>query len=166
MNNIKNIEKLTYEEISCISEIAKKLAKLPEHEQEKLYYIFKGMKLAGNQTATYSKGDVKAMEYGKAYDYIYSQISELINEFHISDEKSEEQKNNAINFAIKFLFELLTAATLVMIYPQNSVLREEFAVLINDARLDLLHSDLMENRQVAEKLLLKMENTVKDNAKL
>lgn len=46
--NEKNTEKLTREDETRAAKIARIAAKLPEREQEKIYYMLKGIELAGN----------------------------------------------------------------------------------------------------------------------
>lgn len=48
MNENKKNEKLTREEENHSVKIARIVAQLPEREQEKIYYMIKGIELAGN----------------------------------------------------------------------------------------------------------------------
>lgn len=52
MNEIKSTEKLTREEKSKAAEIARLVARLPEQEQEKVYYMLKGSEIFNSRTLT------------------------------------------------------------------------------------------------------------------
>lgn len=52
MNENKTTEKLTREEKSKTAEIARLIARLPEQEQEKVYYMLKGSEIFNNKALT------------------------------------------------------------------------------------------------------------------
>lgn len=52
MNENKITEKLTHEEKSKAAEIARLVARLPEQEQEKVYYMLKGSEIFNSRALT------------------------------------------------------------------------------------------------------------------